>query len=210
MEKEVNLLGFKTYVLLDVSNIRSACLKSCNFRIDFIKLYDYLVSKYLNLCDVRYYEGIAHNDLQKKILFKELGEHGYIMKPLVRRAYTDPAIMKTFVCKHCGKRNRVEALPSETKMKSNVDVFLSAEMLKIAYEAHEPTHIILFTCDGDYAEAIKIALQNQNIVITVVATPPIRDWKKNALSIRLKELRKDFGKRYMLNNVNDIRDNISL
>ena len=94
-------------------------------------------------------------------------------------------------------------------MKSNVVVFLASEMLEIAYKAKAPTHIVVFTCDGDYAEAIKIALrQNPNIKITVVATPPIRDWRKNALSIRLKELRKDFSQQYSLNNIEDIKDNI--
>ena len=116
--------------------------------------------------------------------------------------------MKSFKCRHCGSRNRVKVLPSETRMKSNVDVFLASEMLEIAYEAKEPIHIVILACDGDYAEAIKIAAKNKNVRISVIATPSMRDWRKNALSVRLKELRKELSGQYQLNSIANIKDYI--
>ena len=94
-------------------------------------------------------------------------------------------------------------------MKSNVDVFLTAEMLEIAYKIKGPTHIIIFTCDGDYAEAIKIAAKLKNIKITVVGTPFVNVLENNALSVRLRELRKELPNQYHLNNIQDIKDSIS-
>lgn len=202
--------NFDTYVFIDVSNIRSACYKSCGFKIDFIKLYNYLKNKYPKLKDVRYYEGIARNDKDKESVFEQLSNVGYTIRSLRRRAYNNPAIMKSFECRQCGRRNRVEIMPRETKMKSNVDVFLASEMLEIAYEAKNPIRIIIFSCDGDYAEAIRIAAKNKNVNITVIATPSIRDRNKNSLSIRLKELKSELIDQYHLNNINDIKDNIKL
>jgi len=63
------LQDYKTYVFIDASNIRSACLKSCNFHIDFIKLIKYLKGKYSKLQDVRYYEGIARGDKDMSTCF---------------------------------------------------------------------------------------------------------------------------------------------
>lgn len=208
MEREVKLKDRDTYIFIDVSNIRSACLKSCGLRIDFTKLYSYLVNKYPNLKSVRYYEGIARGDKKKQKEFKKLEKLGYSIKSLQRRAYINPAVMKNFECKSCGERNRVEVLRRETTMKSNVDVYLASEMLEIALKAIKPTHIVIFTCDGDYAEAIKIAAKNRKIAFTVISTPPVRYWGKNSLSIRLKELKKSLGKQYHLNNIEDIEDNI--
>lgn len=211
MKREVKLKDLDTYVLIDVSNIRSACLKSCGFQIDFIKLYSYLAKKYPNLQDVRYYEGVARNDNKKQAALQELEEAGYSIRSLRRRVYINPAVMKNFDCRHCGKRNRVEVLHQEIAMKSNVDVFLTSEMLEIAYETKTPTHIVIFTCDGDYAEAIKIAAKNPNVKITVIGTPFIRaEREKNALSIRLRELRKELANQYHLNNIEDIKDSISV
>ena len=90
-----------------------------------------------------------------------------------------------------------------------MDVFLAAEMLEIAYEVEGPAHIIIFTCDGDYAEAIKIAAKHKNIKITVIGTPFIDTLENNALSVRLRELRKELPCQYHLNNIQDIKDSIS-
>lgn len=210
MDKEVPLRDRDTYVFIDASNIRAACLKSCDFNIDFLKLYVHLKNKYPNLKEVKYYEGIARNDKKKQLFFDNLEKVGYSVKTLRRRTYTRPAVMKSFKCKQCGERNRVEVLHREITMKSNVDVFLTAEMLEIAYESKEPAHIIIFACDGDYAEAIKIAVKNPNIKITVMGTPFMRNFEQNALSVRLRELRKELKNQYHLNNIGDIRDDIEI
>lgn len=198
-----------THVFIDVSNIRSSCTKSCNFRIDFLKLIGYLKEKYEKLVNVNYYEGIASDDKEKKKYFEELEKTGFLVRSLTRRTYEDPAIFKYFSCNKCGKRNRVQILPKTVKMKSNVDVFLATEMLEVAHFADKPTHIILFSCDGDYAEAILSAAKNPKVKITVIATPSIKDIKKNTVSIRLKRLRKELPGQYQLVNILSIKDRIS-
>ncbi|MBR0424434.1 NYN domain-containing protein [Candidatus Saccharibacteria bacterium] len=208
MTSGVKLKDRDTHVFIDASNIRSACLKSCNFNIDFTKLYTYLNNKYPNLKEVGYYEGIARNDGKKQLIFDQLDRTGYSVRALRRRTYTNPAVMKNFKCRHCGERNRIEVLHQEIVMKSNVDVFLTAEMLKVAYESTTPTHIVIFTCDGDYAEAIRVAVRNENVVVTVVGTPFIQELEKNALSVRLRELRRELPEQYHLNNIEDIKDSV--
>lgn len=203
------LSDLNAYVLIDVSNIRASCLRSCGFRINFRNLAKYLKKKYPNLKIINYYEGIAKGDKKKEQEFKSLEKSGYTIKTLRRRSYTNPAVQKSFKCKKCQSQNRVKVLPKRPKMKSNVDVYLATEMLEIAFGANKPTHIVMFSCDGDYAEAIKVAAKNKNIRITVVATPPVNDLTKNTLSVRLKILRKELPKQYHLMNILDIKDEIT-
>lgn len=198
-----------TYVLIDVSNIRSCCLRTCDFRINFKKLLDYLKQKYSKLQDVRYYEGIAKGDKKKNLEFKKLEKSGYTIKSLSRKSYINKAIIKNIECKKCHHKNRTTVLPQSKKLKSNVDVFLTTELLEIAFSTKKPTHIILFSCDGDYAEAIKSATKNSNIYITVVATPPVKDPEKNTLSSRLKQLYKEIPNQYQLSNISTIKNYIS-
>ena len=173
------LSKIKAYALIDVSNIRSCCLKTCDFQIDFAKLMKYLNKKYPNLQDVRYYEGISKDDEHKKIEFQKLKKLGYTIKSLSRKSYINPAIYGNSKCKKCHHQNRIKTLPKSIKLKSNVDVYIATELLEIAFSAKSPIHIILFSCDGDYAEAIKSATKNPKVQITVIATPAIKNFKKN-------------------------------
>ncbi|MDO4752890.1 MAG: NYN domain-containing protein [Candidatus Saccharibacteria bacterium] len=209
MKSGGNLSDLPTYVLIDVSNIRSCCLNTCNFRIDFNKLMNYLKQKYPKLQDARYYEGIAKGDKNKNLEFKKLEKLGYSIKSLSRKSYINKAIIKNIECRKCHHKNRVTVLPQSKKLKSNVDVFLATELLEIAFSAKKPIHIILFSCDGDYAEAIKSAVKNPNIYVTVIATPPIKDPEKNTLSSRLKQLYKEIPNQYQLSNISIIKNYIS-
>lgn len=205
MKSGGSLSDLPTYVLIDVSNIRSCCLRTCNFRINFNKLIDYLKKKYPRLQDARYYEGIAKGDKEKTLEFKKLEKSGYTIKSLSRKSYINKAVIKNIECRKCHHKNRVQILPQTKKLKSNVDVFLATELLEIAFSAKKPTHIILFSCDGDYAEAIKSATKNKNVFITVIATPPTKEIEKNTLSTRLKILRKEIPDQFALVNIATIQ-----
>ena len=232
-KKNTPLLKQDTYVFADVSNIRSSCLKTLDFLIDFVKLLDYFKRRYPNLKAVRYYEGIASDDEKKRKMFRFLGKQGYIICPLERKSYifkeTKEADVKCPKCKH---KWTAEIVEEHLTMKSNVDVYLATQLLRVAHFATEPTHIILVSCDGDYAEMIKDALENENVTITVLATPMVRNFarsasasqrlkskqacfsptaaspmKKNTLSVRLKELR-ILEPRFKLYNIENIRQHI--
>lgn len=198
----------ETYIFIDVSNIRSACLRSSNFLIDFYKLIEYFNQKYPNLKKVGYFEGIAIGDKKKQAEFNRLKKAGYEIYSLKRRSYIDGPIYKQVICKKCGHKNRTQVSPKIKKMKSNVDVYLATEVLKITQKAKRMTHIIILSCDGDYAEAIKSAAKNEKVRISVFATPPKKDILKNTVSIRLKELRREIPDQYQLVNIESIKDKI--
>ena len=206
----MNLKNAKTYVYIDVSNIRYACSWSLRFKLDFVKLYAYLKKKYPGLQDVRYYEGVAKTDKKKqehmRFLEKEIG---YTICPLERKNYTTNAKYKDFRCRRCGFLNKIMILPRINKMKSNVDVYLTAEMVKCVALAKQPINIILLSCDGDYAEAIKTCISmNPSLRVIVLATPFTK--VKNYLSKRLKDLKNELPKNnYELLNIGNIRDLIS-
>ena len=208
MKTKSNLADLDTYVFIDVSNIRYACLRSCNIRLSFPKLIKYFEGKYKHLRSVKYFEGISDNDQDREKQFKNYKKLGYEIHSLSRKAYTDPAVYKEFNCKKCKTPNRVKVLEKSKKLKSNVDVYIASELLKTALLATKPAHIILMSCDGDYAEMIKVAVENKNIHITVLATPMVS--KNNCLSIRLKQLSKELPPaQYKLRDITEIKDEVS-
>lgn len=177
--------------------------------MDFIKLYKYFKKKYKNLQDVRYYEGIAKNDKRKQRHFQFLNKKvGYTVCALERKSYTEPPVYDTFECKNCGYANKVKILPENKKFKSNVDVYLASDMMELAAKANEPVYVILMSCDGDYAEAIKAALRvNPEMHITIIATPVTK--VNSSLSSRLRVFAARSFKNTALVNIETIKDIIS-
>ncbi len=198
----------KTFVFVDVSNIRYACRCSCSFDLDFKKFYSYLQDKYANLQEVRYYEGIASDDEKKQRYFQRLEKIGYTICSLERKSYTNEAKYADFRCIKCGTKNTVRVLPETTKLKSNVDVYMAVDMMKCATRATEPIHAIIVSCDGDFTEAIHGILSiNPNVFITIMATPMTRT--NNCLSVRLKNLRSELPNNMTLMNIDNLKEQIS-
>lgn len=203
------LSDIDTYIFIDTSNIRSSCFTTLGFWIDFKKLYHYFQQKYPNLKAVYYYEGIANDDNSKIKEFNKLRKIGYTVKSLARKSYLNPAIYKDVKCKKCGNIQRTQIQKKSVSLKSNVDVFLSADLLNLVYTAKKKTHIILVSCDGDYAEMIKVALNaNPKIYISVLGTPVVKN-RTNTFSMRLQELRKNNLPRFLIRNIDNIRPKIS-
>ena len=198
-----------TYVYIDVSNIRLACSKTLGFWIDFVKLLKYFKGKYPNIKDVRYYEGIARGDMKKQRMFNYLAQRGYTICSLERKSYDSVEIEDVAVkCPRCKYEWVSGNIKKRHTMKSNVDVYLTADMLAVAYLTDHPIRIILVSCDGDYAEAIRNAIvMNPNVSIAVLATPTIKQMNKNTLSTKLKNLGREIP-RYRLHNINLIRGSI--
>lgn len=202
------LVNRDTYAFIDVSNIRAACLKTLGFRVDFKKLLVYLREKYPNLKDVRYYEGIAKGDVRKHARFRHLESCGYTICPLERKSYiTTESEAFNVECSECGHKWVQKVVRERRVMKSNVDVYLATELLAVANDAKTLTHIILLSCDGDYAEMIKSAIsRNENVSVSVLATPPVEDVTRNTLSVSLRRLRNELSSRYQLTNIASIID----
>lgn len=206
----MSLSEAKTYIYIDVSNIRHACLWSCGFSLDFVKLYGYLKEKYPNVQEIRYYEGVSSQDKKKLRHFRFLSNKiGYEVCALGRKGYIEPARYGTFECKNCKFRNRVRILSESVKLKSNIDVYLASDMLERVARADGPINIVILSCDGDYAEAINAALRlSPNSCVTVLATPMTK--VNNCLSVRLKQLSRELKREnYKLANINNIRDHVS-
>ena len=205
----MNLKTAKTYIYIDVSNIRYACKWSSGFHINFDRLYTYLKQKYPNIQEIRYYEGISPTDKKKRKYFKTLEQKvGYTVCPLWRKSYSMPAKYQTFKCEKCGATNTIKVLNTVKKLKSNVDVYLTSDMLEQAAKSTGPTHIVLISCDGDYAEAIKAILRMKpEVNVSIIATPLKR--KNNCLSKRLQIFADRSSDRTVLVNIESIKDYIS-
>lgn len=156
--------------------------------------------------DIRYYEGIAKGDERKQRMFNFLEHNGYTICTLERKSYHFIEKKERKIqCPHCNYEWISQDVTNRKAMKSNVDVYLATELLTIAHAALQPTHIILVSCDGDYAEMINNALRNEKISVSVLATPPVRNLKLNTLSTKLRALRSN-ASRYQLINIASIAD----
>lgn len=205
--KKSDLSSYRTYVFIDASNIRSACLKSLGFKIDFMRLRQYLQGKYPNLKELRYYEGIADNDFKKRQYFRQLGENGYNVCGLERKAYQDVTwVTGKTTCPNCKVRHDAKIKKKTTALKSNVDVYLATDFIIKAMSVRRKVHLIIVSCDGDYAEMIKAALgKRKRLFVTVLATPARHD-KRNTLSSRITALRRE--RNFVLRNIDNIRNRI--
>lgn len=205
--KQKSLAEFDTYVYIDVSNIRMCCLKTLEWELDFSKLMNYLKTKYPHLREVRYYEGLMSGDVKKRHELEQLEKLGFLVCSLERKAYFAPASYKEVSCKKCKNKQKVQVSGRKSKLKSNVDVYLAAQLLKRSYLTKRRVHIILLSCDGDYAEMIREAIEtNKKVHISVLATPVIKGGN-NTCSVKLQDMR---GKlpRYHLTDIRDIEDYI--
>lgn len=102
----------------------------------------------------------------------------------------------------------MQILPETIQLKSNVDVYMAVDMMKCEIQATEQIHIILVSCDGDFAEAIHGILSvNSHAFITVIATPMTRI--NNCLSVRLKRLRSELPNSMTLMNIDNLKEQIS-
>lgn len=202
---KINLKQLNTFVYIDASNIKNA-LRVLNVTIDWQKLYSYFKENYINLRQIMYFEGIDRDDVVKQKEFNGLKNIGYLLKTLSRKSYIDSPKNKIYKCKYCQKENTVNISPKSVKLKSNVDVYLCTEVLANVISPHQPIHIIILSCDGDYAEMIRKILDlKKDIFVSVFATPFTKN--NNYLSIRLKELQRI--DRYYLVNILNIKDKIS-
>ena len=201
---KIKLKDLDTFVYIDVSIIRNA-LKISDIEIDWNMLYDYLKSTYKNLKSVKYFEGIDRYDNAKKEELEKLKTYGYKIKSLERKSYNEPPKYRTFVCKNCHHKNKVNISKKYKKLKSNVDVYLCSELMGDLLTSQKHVHAIILSCDGDYAEMIRnIIKKNSNVYISVFATPFTKS--NNYLSIRLKKLERI--DRYYLVNILNIKDRI--
>lgn len=202
--RRVNLKEMDTYIFIDSSNIKNA-LKVSQIKLDFHKLYVYFQSSYKNLKFIKYFEGIDKEDSQKYQEFMQLEKLGYDLCVLERKSYTNSPKYKVFKCVNCSHKNTVKILDEKKTFKSNIDVYLCSELMRKLLHIKKASHVIILSCDGDYAEMIKILLHsNPNIHISVFATPFTRN--NNYLSVRLKELERI--DRYFLVNILSIKDRI--
>lgn len=200
----LEMLSLKTFVYIDAANIRNALHKS-HFEIDFVKLYEYIKLKYAQLNSVKYFEGFDSTDAEKQKLFDSYEKAGMNMHLLSRKSYTSPARFMQFSCEKCKSPNKVQVHEEKTTFKSNIDVFLSTEIFSDIIQAREPLHLVIVSCDGDYAEMIKKILElYPKTYVTVVATPFKR--YGNYLSARLSELKK--MERYNLMNILTAKEKI--
>ena len=200
------LSSLPTYIYVDASNIKNACSRSSHFELDFQKMIQYFRDKYPNLVVIKYFEWIAKGDIEALSRIDELKNIWYSVYLLERKSYHHPAVMKDFTCTKCSNTEKIEAVKEKVDLKSNIDVFLASEFMYDSSSCPNECHLILVSCDWDYAEMIKkVFYHYPKIKISVIATPKKKagEWM-NYLSTRFKALK--LYDNFTLVNIESIRD----
>jgi uncharacterized LabA/DUF88 family protein len=175
-----------TYVYIDASNISNA-LRSLGIEIDYEKVYQYLENKYKYLCSVSYFEGVLATNWRKFLEMEQLENFGYEVFCLSRKGYTKKSRERFYRCSQCDHINKVVTLSEKIVYKSNIDVYLCAQLMSDILNKRKPVHVIIFSCDGDFADMIRLLLTyKENVYVSVFATPYVKS--NNYLSKRLKDL----------------------
>jgi uncharacterized LabA/DUF88 family protein len=194
----------KYLVYIDVANIRYALIKS-GYHINFRLLLSYLRTKYGANVIVKYYEGLALNDVKRDAEHEKLKSLGYDIHTVKRQKYFQPAKLHRVTCEKCGQINEIVVSPSRHVIKSNCDVALATDAMFDCF-AHQPERMVFFAADGDYAQLF-IKLIEKKCKVEVWA--PYSSKANRSTSMKITELSRLYRGDFFFNNILDIVDIIT-
>lgn len=179
------------YAFIDVQNTETTALKTLNFQIDWIKLLDYLETRW-NCQKVFFYPGIQHGDDERGAEFSALSERGAIVRPKYYYVYKNQDRIAKIMCPTCDTEI-LHRMDMGTNWKCNCDVELTVDILE---NVRENTEIMLFTGDGDFEFLIHKVIEKGGIVTLVSSAKKIRKGPQyfiSRLSTKLRKLTEEDG-----------------
>jgi len=193
----------KNLAFIDFHNTDGTTKKLHGFSVDWIKLYEFLVSKWK--CEkVFFYIGVDEGDLDTTAMLEDLTKRGCIVRSKTVFAYKNKDKEIEIVCPSCGNKF-IKRVDMGYNKKSNCDVDLTVDAMELA----EPdSKFYLFTGDGDFGSLI------ENIISKGVKVSLISSAKKiisgpryftSRLSTKLRKLCGKYPKELFFIEINDIR-----
>jgi len=157
----------KTYIFIDSANIIFGAKSTGRWKVDFKKLYDYLIQKY-HAEKIFYYTGI-HQGLPKDIfLIEDLEKIGYIVRNKELKFIRQHPLRFRVRCPKCNYswNNKFSRPPVG---KANCDVDLTLDVLK---EISHFNRAIFMSGDGDFLPLYQY-LESKGIVLGIISESKI-------------------------------------
>jgi len=191
------------YAFIDVQNTDSTTKQLLNFRIDWMRLYNFL--KKNKHCDkVFFYTGADEKDTESIDLLNNLEEIGCEMRSKILHVFKNKDRDIEVICPKCGNQF-IERVNMGYNHKSNCDVDLTVDAMQLLGNDNV---FYLFTGDGDFEYLIKTAIKNKTKIVLVSSTKKIRIGSRyftSRFSTKLRELLRVYPNVVRFDNINNYK-----
>jgi len=195
--------NMKNFAFIDFHNTDGTTKKLHGFAVDWIKLYEFLVSKW-KCKKVFFYIGVDDGDLDTTATLEDLIKKGCVVKAKTVFAYKNKDKEINIVCPSCGNKF-IKIVDMGYNKKSNCDVDLTVDAMEIA----EPnSKIYLFTGDGDFGPLIENAISKGVKVFLISSAKKIISGPRyytSRLSTKLRKLCGKYPKELSFVEINDLK-----
>lgn len=198
----------KRYAFIDVQNTNGTVNQLLNFSIDWQKLISHLKNEKWNCADVFYYKGRRKGEQHDKQIQK-LEDMGYIVRSKLTHIHPDKPYIQKGICKKCGASVELASCIQGDR-KSNCDVELTVDALRVAYSDNSEKEFLIFTGDGDFRFLME-ALIAKEVKIIIISNTKRNNNGDKRFSTRLKDLikqEKDKGNNIEFIDINDWKQSI--
>ncbi len=193
----------RTFAFIDFHNTDGTTKKLHGFSIDWIKLYEFLISKWR--CErVFFYIGVDEGDIDTVTIIEELAKKGCIVRSKTVFAYKNKDKEFTVICASCGNKF-IERVDMGYNRKSNCDVDLTIDVMELA---GPDAQLYFFTSDGDFEPLIKNAISKGAKVSIVSSAKKIKSGPRyftSRYSTKLRELLRQYPKELNFIEINNLK-----
>ena len=176
------------YAFIDFQNTDSTTKKLLGFKINWIKLYEFLKNNWK--CEkVFLYAGVDEGDVEATELMEKMEEKGCVVRAKTVFAYKNKDKDINVACPSCGN-TFIEKIDNGYNRKSNCDVDLTVDAMDMAISNAE---FYLFTGDGDFEYLIRNVNLKGVKVRVISSSRKIKSGPRYFTSRLSKKLRKLFS-----------------
>ncbi len=173
------------YAFIDVQNTMGTVNQLLNFSIDWGKLIRHLKNEKWDCAKVFYYKGRRKGEEEDKRI-QDLENLGYIVRSKLTHIHPDKTFTQKGFCQKCGAETESKYI-IKGDHKSNCDVELTVDALKIAYANNSEKEFLIFTGDGDFRFLIE-ALIEKGIKVIIISNTKKNSNGDKRFSTRLRDL----------------------
>lgn len=176
------------YAFIDFQNTDSTTKKLLGFKIDWIKLHDFLKNNWK--CEkVFLYAGVDEGDIEAMELMEEIERRGCVVRAKTVFAYKNKDKELNLTCPSCGN-TFIEKINNGYNRKSNCDVDLTVDAMDMATPE---TEFYLFTGDGDFEYLIR-NVNSKGVKVRIISSSrKIKSGPRYFTSRLSKKLRRLFS-----------------
>ncbi|MCG2691447.1 NYN domain-containing protein [Microgenomates group bacterium] len=183
----------KTVAFIDAANIIYGAKKTAGFKVDLLKLANYLKTRF-KTAKIYFYGGVNTKKIDFEKYYQLLESFGFIPRLKKTKFYYQPGKIKIYICRFCRRKNLIKER-GKFRPKANCDVDLSIDVLE---SLEKFNRFVFLTGDGDFEPLlIKAKKLNKEVYVIASSRKTARNIKKAAAEkfVEIKSLEKIIAKK---------------